>query len=128
MCLAALYFFMARTRNNSYRVRVGEADYRVPARWWKLNLAKGWLVAVGNSKRLATVAVDIVVRIEAGAIRLWKETGVWIYTSWIAIDRIAPPRGDQWQRDIESEYGPARFERSTATRPGLIGWNGSVPK
>ena len=53
--------------------------------------------------------------------------GQWIYTSWLAIDRMAPMRQEHYLAEILKEYSDVRTIPNQMRSAKIIGWDGSVP-
>ncbi|HMX27603.1 MAG TPA: hypothetical protein PLD20_34010 [Blastocatellia bacterium] len=107
-------------RRKSYRIHWGgKQSYTVNAKEFAHALAGGWVVTVTD--RIAKIADGVRARLEDGALRLERAAGeCWfIYTSWIAIERQAPHRGEYWERAIlEDHCGPRVVPRDS----GLPWW------
>lgn len=76
-------------------------------------IASGWIIA--TSQNTAVVAHGVWAELRAGVLCL-KDTArkalIWIYTSWISIDRDSPViQGEYYMRDIQKEYGNLRSKR-----------------
>lgn len=110
-------------RRRPYRVRWGN-NYQhtetVTAAEWQRARADGWITPVENpdgslSDRVARVAGDVIATLRNGV--LWlrnkiKKTFYKIYTSWIAVERAAPHRGEYYQRDLERFHCGPRIVKS----------------
>lgn len=107
-------------RRKPYRILWGgEESYTVNAGEFARALASGWVVRVAD--RVAKIADGVRARLEDGALRL--ESGAaklyFIYTSWIAIERHGPHRGEYYEKAIEREHcGPRVVPRDS----GLPWW------
>lgn len=77
-------------------------------------LASGWIVRTAEST--AVVAHGVKAALRAGALcleDLAEKALIWIYTSWISIDRDSPViQGEHYQGEIEWEYGNSVKEKA----------------
>lgn len=76
-------------------------------------LASGWIVRTADDA--AVVAHGVKAALHAGALCLEdmaKKAMIWIYTSWISIDRDSPIiQGEYFVRDIQREYGNIKSKK-----------------
>lgn len=76
-------------------------------------LASGWIIRTGSD--VAVVAHGVKAALRAGALcleDLAEKALIWIYTSWISIDRMSPViQGEYFVRDIRNEYGNLRSKK-----------------
>jgi hypothetical protein len=76
-------------------------------------LASGWIVRTADDA--AVVAHGVKAALHAGALCLEdiaKKAMIWIYTSWISIDRDSPIiQGEYFVRDIQREYGNVKSKK-----------------
>lgn len=104
--------FMRKNRGAKYKIEWGTAEpYSVNAETFHRAIASGWLTPTGE--RTATLATGVIARLRDGALWLLneiKQAAIWIYTSWLAIDRISPIiQGDYFKRTLEREHCGARI-------------------
>jgi len=116
-CLTlALFAFMNRrhspNKRRKYSIVWGgnEGIHDVSREVFRQAIASGWIVP--TSDNVATVARGVWAELRAGVLCL-KDTArkalIWIYTSWISIDRMSPIiQGEYFVRDIQREYGNLR--------------------
>lgn len=76
-------------------------------------LASGWIIRTGSD--VAVVAHGVKAALRAGALcleDLAEKALIWIYTSWISIDRDSPIiQGERFQSELEWEYGNSLKEK-----------------
>lgn len=109
----ALFVFMARRLPNHKKQKYTIiwsnklAGHVVSRDVFNRALASGWITRAGSD--VAVVAHGVKAALRAGALCLEdmaKKAMIWIYTSWISIDRISPIiQGEYFVRDIRDEYG-----------------------
>lgn len=89
------------------------AGHNVSREVFNRALASGWIVRTAEST--AVVAHGVKAALRAGALcleDLAEKALIWIYTSWISIDRDSPViQGEYYMRDIQKEYGNLRSKR-----------------
>jgi len=96
-------------RGDHYRVRWGRGVETISATEWKRAVSGGWIVP--EAGKTAVLATGIVARLRDGVLylrNLAAKTSVWIYTSWISIDRQSPIiQGEYYRRQVEKDHcGP----------------------
>jgi hypothetical protein len=114
-----------RNRDNRYRLRTKTGNHTLSRLRWTRIVAAG--LAVVLSDHLAEARRGVLVELRAG--ELWVCDPTWLYTSWISIDRMAPIRGEHWQKEVERDHclpKGVRVEPYTETRTRMIGWGGTV--
>lgn len=76
-------------------------------------LASGWIIRTADDA--AVVAHGVKAALRAGALCLEdmaEKVLIWIYTSWISIDRMSPViQGEYFVRDIQREYGNMKSKK-----------------
>lgn len=76
-------------------------------------LASGWIIRTADDA--AVVAHGVKAALHAGALCLEdmaRKAMIWIYTSWISIDRDSPViQGEHWEREIVKQYGNIKSHR-----------------
>ena len=81
---------------------------------WKAAIASGWIVPMAE-ECVAVVAFGVKVTFKNGMLWLedtYRKALIWIYTSWIAIDRNSPViEGDYWKRELLKQYGNIKSHR-----------------
>lgn len=104
-------------------------QWKTSAADWNKAQAGGWIEPVEPGSRVARLCSGVVARIKDGILWL-RDRGreFWIRTSWYGVDAVAPVRGENWQVEIEREYGDLRFERWGEIRRAILGWNGLKPE
>jgi len=116
-CLAlALFVFMARRLPNHKKQKYTIIwSSRLPGHVvsrdvFNRALASGWIIRTADDA--AVVAHGVKAALRAGALcleDLAEKALIWIYTSWISIDRMSPIiQGEYFVRDIQREYGNLR--------------------
>jgi len=79
-------------------------------------IASGWIVRTADDA--AVVAHGVKAALHAGALCLEdmaRKAMIWIYTSWISIDRNSPViQGEYFVRDIQREYGNIKSKKVEA--------------
>lgn len=119
-CLAlALFVFMARRLPNHKKQKYTIiwsnklAGHVVSRDVFNRALASGWIIRTGSD--VAVVAHGVKAALRAGALcleDLAEKALIWIYTSWISIDRMSPViQGEYFVRDIRNEYGNLRSKK-----------------
>lgn len=108
----ALFVFMARRLPNHKKQKYTIiwsnklAGHVVSRDVFNRALASGWIIRTGA--HVAVVARGVKAALRAGTLcleDLAEKALIWIYTSWISIDRISPIiQGEYFVRDIQSEY------------------------
>ena len=82
-------------------------------------VASGWLIPAGENR--AVLPPGVIGRLRDGALWLLnevKQTTYWIYTSWLAVDRVSPIiQGPYFQRTLEREHCGPRVVRQESKEP-----------
>lgn len=101
-------------RRRPYRVKWGKGTETVSAAEWQRALADGWILPERRedgslSDRIAELASGVTAKLVNGVLHLADtakhRADVFIYTSWLAIDRGAPMiRGEFYQKEIRRQY------------------------
>lgn len=108
-------------RSKPYIVQSHLGDHEMPAREWHLNVGLGLLRQIG--RRIARPAKYVQLTFEKGHLQLVSLFHVWfsavmlnsnheffIYTSWLAIDRMAPRfPGSTYHYELMRQYGTKKF-------------------
>lgn len=115
----ALFVFMARRLPNHKKQKYTIiwsnklAGHVVSRDVFNRALASGWIIRTGSD--VAVVAHGVKAALRAGALcleDLAEKALIWIYTSWISIDRMSPViQGEYFVRDIRNEYGNLRSKK-----------------
>jgi len=108
--------------------------HTVNASQWQRAVLCGWIVPVdpmdGTRPRIAGLARGVVARLKDGILLLHDaevDKSVSIYTSWASIDRLAPPRGEFYQREIENQYGDRKYRAWDSGLPWYDRCPGPLP-
>lgn len=119
-CVAlALFVFMARRLPNhkrrKYRIIWNDrlAGHVVSREVFDKAIASGWIIRTADDA--AVVAHGVKAALHAGALcleDLARKAAVWIYTSWISIDRNSPViEGEYYHRELLKQYGNVKSHR-----------------
>ena len=115
---------MAR-QSKKYFLLLGDGQHRVSGQEFHRLIAVGLCLAIEEYLAKPKNGVDVEIR--AG--KLWLHSPAWIYTSWIAIDQIAPVRGEHYEQDRDDQYcdprGARRWRGYTEIRTRMLGWKGT---
>lgn len=121
-------------RAPSFRVNWELGTHTVNASQWQQAVARGWIIPIdtmdGTRPRAAGLARGVTARLREGVLHLRDSLSgqsISIYTSWASIDRIAPPRGEFYQREIESQYGGPSYTLRDSGLPWYERCPGPLP-
>lgn len=113
----ALFVFMSTRRSLKKHCEIVWRDnaptHHISRETFNKAIASGWIVQTGE--RIATIAHGVKAQLHNGV--LWLEDAaakatIWIYTSWISINRISPViEGDYYKRELLSQYGNVKSHR-----------------
>lgn len=109
-----------RSRRVEYSIEWGaDVPYGVNAATFHRAVASGWIVKAGE--RRGVLAHGVIARWRDGALWLLnevKQAAVWIYTSWLAVERVSPIiEGPYFRRTLEREHCGPRIVPRRDPRP-----------
>lgn len=121
-------------RAPSFKVHWERGTHTVNALQWQRAVIGGWIVPIvttdGSRPRVADLAKGVVAQLKNGVLLLRDietDKSISIYTSWASIDRIAPPRGEFYQREIETQYGNRKYRAWDSGLPWYERCPGPLP-
>lgn len=115
---------MAR-QSKKHFIQLPTGPHRLTREQFYRLVAAGLVIVVAD--HLAQLRRSVEWKLQGG--ELWFLNPAWIKTSWIAIDRIAPVRGEHYEQDLKDQYedprGARRWQGYTEVKTQMEGWDWS---
>lgn len=111
---------MRKGRGIQFKIEWGGAEaHSVTAKVFRRAVASGWIEPTCANR--AKLAHGVIARWRDGALWLLnkaKQAAVWIYTSWLAVERVSPIiEGPYFRRTLEREHCGPRIVPRRDPRP-----------